>query len=801
MSHVQWGGVGGADRAVWIMSALHDCTVLCIGDEIALQTLPTEMDYGDLCMAGFVAARQHGLKCDYTEVGQAPSQKRHCHFIITTPHQFTEANRLDRYLASDAHRAAVRPQAEVENWTQREDRALEEMMEKLGMPMIDADADADDMWQAVGQAIQSNRTPHELKTHWERRRHEKLIEELEVEKQKEEKRNVMKYEMSKGDPVQFGKVYQLLSLQFYQFVRTDAAIADEDDRALVCSLADQSHRSRMCWFRFKPGFDCRHEGDAIRAGDTVVVESVHNVGMFLHCEGGKDEEIDDESVDYGELESLREVNASQRPTRLTVVQVASHMERVVPNSVRGGSFVQIQQRSSNRYVCCDHGQTRPRMQPERNLSLASARANRIWQVDKPTNNMSGGNVVIQPEMVFNLKFAVSGEVLCANMSKCALEEHNEKVAHQQCAQWQAVPFDPDTDHFEYNRTSFILKNVETKRFLAQDGDELSTIALDELDTVERHLLVFKPVPGEWLHEFLGVLNDMSKIWKFKHDLDTAREERENHGPIAIAADMLGITRERLHMAEFKRCTHWAKMLNEAAQLVGMEELEIKNNKDDLQETIKDFVHPGAFATVISKHLRQAGRGRSLDTCAGPVLVTLQNFLWNITTSETGVSIAAATNLSASQLLERDGLVNRQLQQMLCDFGCVPTLIGLLDSIFRTVPAQATSDGSHAIESDAFEQAHGPELVQTVRYCYRMLQMLVRANGEHTRDLVVDVEHLLQGKSKLMPDSSTQHVLRPYLTPQARGGFYSNSVNHTHQVSLKCVSALIHRFYQSLFASL
>jgi hypothetical protein len=767
---------------------------LCVGDEIALQTLPTVMDDhpqgqdAPKKMVGFVAAREDALRCEYVEIGQAPSRKRHCRFMVTTPHQFSAAKRLERFLADEARSAASRAGSTKQNdWARREDRALQKAMEQVGHP-ADDDAHSDDMWQDIAAHIKIQRKGIDCRARWEHWKRLNRINELRAGKQREERHNRMDYDMRKGEPIVFGKIYQLLSVRFDKFLRADAAVADEDDRALGCSLADRSDRSRMCWFRFAPGFATRHEGDVVRAGDTVIVESVDNDGMFVHCAGDANEsEKDDEAVDYGTFENLREVNASQSPTRLRVVQVASHVDCADPNLVRGGSFVQVYQRHSNQYLCCDQMGTIPQMHKATHWS--STRANLTWQLDKPSIDLSGANSVTDPTMVFNLKFAMTGDILCeTDSNKCSLEKHDEIVAHKPCAQWQVVPFDA-TEALEYHKTSFRLQNVETKRYLVQDGDggDLCTKTLQDLDNIiERHLLVFKSVPASWLQEFLDVVDAMSRIRDFKHAIDMASNMREQHGPVAKAADNMGMTRETLHLAEFKRTKLWANQLNDVAG--DSETIKIVDNKDDLQKAMKKYVHPGAVADVISTHLRQAGRGRPGDSCAGPVLVTLRKFLWTII--KTANCNAVPENLSASELLERDGLINQQLQEMLSDFGCANTLIDLLDSIFQAVPAHAT-DESPAIETEQFERAHGPELLQTVRYCFKMLQMMSRGSRRNTRNFVDDIESLLHGHSDRASKTPAQRVLCLYLHPKVKSdqGFYCTLWNYKHQVSFKyvCVS--------------
>jgi hypothetical protein len=79
------------------------------------------------------------------------------------------------------------------------------------------------------------------------------------------------------------------------------------------------------------GFATRNEGDRIRMGDTIILESIKMPQTFLHSNG--------DSATPG---VTREVNVSATPTRFQVVPVAKFRDVTSSGvSVRGGDFLQV----------------------------------------------------------------------------------------------------------------------------------------------------------------------------------------------------------------------------------------------------------------------------------------------------------------------------------------------------------------------------------------------------------------------------------------------------------------------------
>lgn len=94
---------------------------------------------------------------------------------------------------------------------------------------------------------------------------------------------------STRQPAVFGGTYQLLNRSSNKYLQAKKDIAEEDPTALKCSMVDATERSKMPWFSIIPGFRTRNEGEAIRMGDTVVLQSMKMPGMYLHTDMTQDD--------------------------------------------------------------------------------------------------------------------------------------------------------------------------------------------------------------------------------------------------------------------------------------------------------------------------------------------------------------------------------------------------------------------------------------------------------------------------------------------------------------------------------
>lgn len=86
----------------------------------------------------------------------------------------------------------------------------------------------------------------------------------------------------RGKPALFGGVYQFQH-SAGDYLELKKQIAVEDPAALRAGLAHPDNRSKHSWFRIIPGFRTRKEGELIRFGDTVMIQSTKKSSqLFLH---------------------------------------------------------------------------------------------------------------------------------------------------------------------------------------------------------------------------------------------------------------------------------------------------------------------------------------------------------------------------------------------------------------------------------------------------------------------------------------------------------------------------------------
>ena len=357
--------------------------------------------------------------------------------------------------------------------------------------------------------------------------------------------NEKEFESRTGQMGVFGNVVQLLMSVNGNFLRADKHTADEDNTAMQCNQVDKDIRSKLPWFRITPGFATRNEGDRIRMGDTIILESIKMPNMFMHC--------NDDGATPG---TRREVNIASEPTRFLVVPVAKyHDTRAAETVVRGGEFVQLYQKQKQAYLYRDKKGNPAMFRPKNELleesdavavaDRISTRADLAWQVEVPRMRWSGAAVKhakgSQDKLLFSLKDSMSGLFLRESDQKgggvgaCCFQENDDSAF----AQWELVAFDTEIETFTYEKTPFMLKNASTGRVLhcVSDDEEIGVAArkektgrntkqqekveeeeegectfdlraLDEEDIKEDDLFVFRLLSGDWTKAFQQAQHEM-----------------------------------------------------------------------------------------------------------------------------------------------------------------------------------------------------------------------------------------------------------------------------------------------------
>jgi hypothetical protein len=129
--------------------------------------------------------------------------------------------------------------------------------------------------------------------------------------------NKSDFDVRTGQPSTFGRTHQLLASASRKFIQAEKRLAKEDHRALQCSLADSDNVDKQAWFRIMPGYATRVEGDRVRMGDSVILESVRMPGTYIH--GDEAEAIEGDQF---------EVNIASEPTRFVIVPVAKYRDQI-----------------------------------------------------------------------------------------------------------------------------------------------------------------------------------------------------------------------------------------------------------------------------------------------------------------------------------------------------------------------------------------------------------------------------------------------------------------------------------------
>jgi hypothetical protein len=90
----------------------------------------------------------------------------------------------------------------------------------------------------------------------------------------EEHINETELELASSGAAIFGGTFQLHQAVSDKYLQAHQSVAEGDSTALRCSMCDRERRSKMLWWSIRPGFRTRTEGEEIRMGDTIVIESL-----------------------------------------------------------------------------------------------------------------------------------------------------------------------------------------------------------------------------------------------------------------------------------------------------------------------------------------------------------------------------------------------------------------------------------------------------------------------------------------------------------------------------------------------
>lgn len=135
-----------------------------------------------------------------------------------------------------------------------------------------------------------------------------------------------------GDPVIYGQPIQLLHTHSHKYVFSSSSQTSKLEPSNM-RVTMQEHSAHNTWFRIMPRYKVRAEGDNVRVGDQIVVESLKTPGQFLHA---GDTRIPQDIPDAGR----HEINLSVIQTSFTL-NLYSKPRQKSQNNVYGGDVVQL----------------------------------------------------------------------------------------------------------------------------------------------------------------------------------------------------------------------------------------------------------------------------------------------------------------------------------------------------------------------------------------------------------------------------------------------------------------------------
>lgn len=143
--------------------------------------------------------------------------------------------------------------------------------------------------------------------------------------------NAMEQRRRLGDAVIYGQTIQLMHNHSRKFVRVSSTSTSKIEPSNM-KVDLHEHSVRNSWFRIMPRYKVRAEGDNVRLGDQVVLESVKTMGEYLHAGQGL---IASDMPDAG----CHEINLSVMQTSFTINPYAKPVTK--PNVVYAGDVIQL----------------------------------------------------------------------------------------------------------------------------------------------------------------------------------------------------------------------------------------------------------------------------------------------------------------------------------------------------------------------------------------------------------------------------------------------------------------------------
>eukprot|EP00043_Microstomoeca_roanoka_P019214 m.213666 g.213666 ORF g.213666 m.213666 type:complete len:2617 (+) comp16958_c0_seq4:400-8250(+) len=230
----------------------------------------------------------------------------------------------------------------------------------------------------------------------------------------EEHDNLLEQQRRNGDHVVYGQVVQLWHPFTQSYVRVSSTVTSPVEPSNMRIELEQAV-SRYSYFRIMPRYKVRAEGEYIRMGDQIVLESVKTGGQFVHT---TDAILREERTVNP---NCRDVNISVSPTAYTIYPHKVHRANENSKNVCAGDFIQLFHKEISAYLAAEgpYFENTPRenvhmrvrepdpRRPHRLLPPTSAVS--FWQIELDGTPTSGEP--LQWETKIRLKHATTQKYL------------------------------------------------------------------------------------------------------------------------------------------------------------------------------------------------------------------------------------------------------------------------------------------------------------------------------------------------------------------------------------------------------
>ncbi|XP_019861438.1 PREDICTED: uncharacterized protein LOC100634093 isoform X2 [Amphimedon queenslandica] len=216
--------------------------------------------------------------------------------------------------------------------------------------------------------------------------------------QTEETENRLEQQRRFGNKVVYGDLIQLQHVASKMFVRVCSEASKTESNNLLVSLSAENFEE--CIFKILPRYKVRSEGDEVRFNDQLKIESVKNLGQFLHCSGPRHTLGADDK--FNVLVNCFELNLSATESALTLIpHYCPSVNKHPDKALRAGTCVRLFHKEDECYIVAEGSfagkdnavvedvHCRLRKVDSRKHAAPSTSSNTYWQIEKQEDPRSG----------------------------------------------------------------------------------------------------------------------------------------------------------------------------------------------------------------------------------------------------------------------------------------------------------------------------------------------------------------------------------------------------------------------------